>query len=240
MECKVQDCERTDLKGQDWCGMHYERARRNNGDPTADGRAAYSARRKAKRAVAASSETKTCNVCNKTKPLNEYYSRGDWYYKHCKDCHADKMAAIKLQRRLENPPVYKRRRRSEIGPCAYEGCDLISVTALKGGPAGYYCKAHYNQWYRAKELWPLYTSRHSYLNERFRRCTTCRKVKTHEQFHLRTGGNGRQTECKTCKVFRNRFNALMAQSRIEEAVAVFNNMPTELQEKLKHRVEEAA
>lgn len=240
MECKVEDCERTNLKGPNWCEMHYERARRNDGDPTADGLAAYQAKRLAKRAVANATGEKTCSVCKTTKPLSEYYSRNDWYYKHCKACHKDMTDANRLQQRLDNPSEQKHRRAEEIGPCVFVGCGRVSRSTLNGGPAGWYCKAHYNQWHRTGEMWKLNTKRTSYINDRFRRCTTCRSIKPHEQFYLRTGGVGRQTECKTCKVYRNRFNAVLVKGKVGEAVAIFDEMPKELQDRLKHRLEEAA
>lgn len=245
MECKVPNCERTKIRAKGMCAVHYERARRNNGDALADGWAAYHQRRieaaEAKRAVQEEAGKK-CKVCGKTKPLSEYYirSQDNQHYTYCKKCHRDKMDAINLQNRINNPPESKYRTKAEIGPCAFNGCDRVSKATLKGGPAGFYCKAHYNQWHRTQTLWPLNTARHSYINERFRRCTTCGRVKTHEEFHLRTGGNGRQTECKACKVMRNRFNALLSKGMVEDAVAVYESMPRELQDKLKHRLEEAA
>ncbi len=245
MECKVEGCtnegapdSRTGVKylRRGMCRKHYERNRRN-GDPTVSGYALRAVRQaEARRAVGKQTE-KQCSVCKKTKPLTEYYSRGDWYYKHCKSCHADKNAAIRMQQRLDNPPAP--RTYVDHGDCAFDTCTNKGRTQLSNGPEGWYCMAHYTQWDRNKELVTLKVIHKSAVDDKFRRCTSCFKVKTHNEFYPRTNGHGLQSTCKPCLVLRNRFNQLIREGRVADAATVWDKMPEDMKSKTAARLDEA-
>lgn len=237
MECKVEGCtDEVRVKIRGYCHKHYERWLRN-GDPTVDGRALYNERRRAKSRATSDLTEKQCSVCKKVKPLGEYYSRGDWSYTWCKACHSDKMTANRLQKRLDNP---KKNGRPPVdhGDCAFDGCTKEGKSRLKGGPDGWYCHGHWQQWDRNIELHPLRAMRKSHINDDFRLCTVCDTVKPATGFYQRTSG-GKQSQCKECQVKIGRFNALMREGRAEDALTVAYKMPERVQGKYVERATNA-
>jgi hypothetical protein len=243
--CKVEGCNnegrpdsRTGKKflRRGMCHKHYARWLRN-GDPLVDGRWLRKLRKAIEEYNAPEVTEKQCSVCKKTKPIAEYYKRGDWTYTWCKACHKDKMDAQRLQQRLENPP--KPKEPVDHGKCAFPDCNNKAKTRLTNGPEGWFCPGHWQQGYSGKEMTPLKVIRKSEIDDRFRRCTSCLKVKTHEQFHNRTHGKGKQAECKECLYKRVRFNLFLKQGRLDDAVEIYNTMPPIMQDKLENRLKEA-
>lgn len=229
--CKVKDCDNpVKVKKHQLCHKHYERFRRY-GDPTVNGHLIEGAKRRAKTQAVADLEEKQCKVCKKVKPLSEYYhNQNGWYYLHCKPCHADKMTANRLQKRLANPPKMGRPK-VDHGSCAFDECTNKAVTRISGGPEGWYCTAHHGQWRRNQELQPLRELLKSNIDDKFRRCSGCMKVKTQEQFNLHTSGRYRQSQCKKCQYLVVRLNTLVRNDRHEDAAKILAKMPERLHEK---------
>lgn len=237
MECKVDNCNNP-VRSRGWCRSHYERWRRY-GDPLVNGYVIGANKRKEALAARTARGEKTCNTCGETKQLRDFYcisAEKNWYQGHCKECHKDKMGAIRLQNRLDNPK--QPRKPVDHGACAFEGCE--NKATLRFNKAGdWLCSGHWQQLWVGRELSPLRIRQDSHIDDRFRRCTSCQKVKTQESFHMRTGGTTRQSECKECAYLRVRFNKVLREGGIEEATDLFNKMPEKMQDKVRPRLEAA-
>lgn len=238
MECKVKNCNKpVKIKSKQLCSAHYERLRRY-GDPEAASRIYLGG---AKRPVYGTE--KECKTCHVVKPLTDYYSRatptGPWYYTYCKACHKNKMDAKRLERMLSAPPR-EPKPKVDHGDCAFGNCTHQGKTQLKDGPAGWFCSAHWTQWHTRKELRELRHSTKSDIDDRFRLCTSCLRVKTQESFHMHSSGRVRQSECKQCATVRVKFNKAMRENKYALAHEVYDQMAPNMQDKLKSRLEEAA
>lgn len=224
--CTVEGCESTKYKANGFCMAHYEKNRRY-GDPLADGRAIYREQLAAEKAAVGPITEKQCKTCKQVKPIEDFYVRdGTWVYTWCKACHKDRTDAGRMQNRLDNPP--KPKTPVDHGQCSYELCEAKAKVRNKDDN-NWYCTGHWQQWWSGREMTDLRPSSKSYIDERFRRCTKCKKVKTHDDFHNRTNGNGKQSVCKECTLLATRFNALLAQDRFEEALAKTEEMPEVMQ-----------
>lgn len=180
-----------------------------------------------------------CNECGLDKPLSEFYQRKDtgWYYRKCKKCHNDLTGAHDRQRRLDNPKP-RGRRRVDHGPCAFDGCERKAKCRYNGG-VPWYCMSHYQQLYEGRELSPLREQQKSDIDDRYRRCTTCQRVKTQESFNMHSNKVRRQSECKECSYLRIRFNLFLRQGKVEEAAQVHEKMPSKMQQKMTERLQAA-
>lgn len=228
--CSIETCD-SPVRSRGWCRSHYEKWRRH-GDPEAVVKMGGNRNRPPVL------PTRLCTDCNEIKPIDEYYvtSKG-WTYRYCKACHKDRMTANRLQKRLDNPP--KPKEKVDHGECAFDGCTNKARVRLKNGPTGWYCMSHLHQWRARAELRPLRTFRKSHIDENFRRCTKCNKVKAVTQFHTRGKGKGRQSACKECYYRVVKFNTLLKQERYAEAAVVVEDMPDNQREQYKARLQAA-
>ena len=242
--CKVEGCKNEgspDYRSgrrylrRGWCHNHYERWRRN-GDPTVDGIALYADKRRGMSAAVVEAGEKECKVCKQTKPLSDYYTnKNGWAFTQCKLCWNADMKARRIEQALRNPKP--KRVKTDHGECAFEGCSNKGKTHLNDGPEGWHCTAHWMQWNKHHELKPLKQIKKSIIDDDFRICTKCDRVKPQGQFHARTGRSGRQSTCKECQGMQTRFNVLIKHGRVDEARAVWESMPESLQKHYAPRLE---
>lgn len=80
-----------------------------------------------------------------------------------------------------------------MNECKFEGC--TNKKAVRG-----YCRGHYAQLSRGKELKPLRNyNMDSHVDESGRVCTKCNSHKPWDEFYpLKVGINGRAPKCKEC------------------------------------------
>lgn len=79
-----------------------------------------------------------------------------------------------------------------MNKCIFDGC--VNDKAVKG-----YCRGHYAQLSKGKELKPLRTYA-TKVTEPGRTCTGCGEYKVWDEFYDHSNGiNGKSPRCKSCK-----------------------------------------
>ena len=235
--CQIEGCENLGQKSsrngrrylkRGMCHKHYEKWRRRGDALAPDSRTGH-------RKV--NGPTKVCKGCKVEKDTEAdfYKNKHGWVYTYCKKCHNKKTKAVYLRHRLDKGPRVK----IDRGECAFDGCAGKAKTRLVNGPEGWYCGAHYNQWWNKKELHPL--RRHvinAYKDDEFRQCTVCFNIKSLEDYHFRVNGD-RQSVCKTCATQQARFHILRRAGRLDEALEKAQAMAESVREKYVDMVTDA-
>lgn len=168
---------------------------------------------------------KVCRTCGKNKPLSDFTVRSSdgWVYVHCKACISAKAKAKRDEERKNRP---ERKRYIIEGNCAFDGCGRKAKTRITGigGPEGFYCGVHYNQWSRNKQLKPIGPYRVQVESPSERYCTACQTTKSISEFYKRAGGGGFQTQCKPCFMKVTRCNLMISRGEWEEALEIALSM----------------
>lgn len=122
--------------------------------------------------------------------------------------YAKGLCATHYNRQRQGLPFIDPRQSKNKGKCGFETCH--HEASSKG-----LCRTHYMQQYTGRPLTPIRPYLTPLTKDGLKKCKTCEVFKDFEDdFYDRTGGGGKQAECKDCHMKRARRNQALRESRV--------------------------